>query len=275
MAKITPSYGITSNNIPYARFGRGEKTMQLWSGGPGNNIPKGMAFNRFSHGMTPLLDEYTITLLTRKSGLSQGYTTRDMSDDYAELIRFEFDGHVDLIIGVSYGGIIVGHFAADYPELFDRIVMFMAAHKIDPQGAQLDYRFAELLNQNKPRQAYALISQVIAPNRLVGMIYKGLMCLLAPSMLGADNTETFRRDVLIEAQAELEHDALDAIQRIQVPILIMGGEQDKYFPVEYFQETAAMIPNATLKTYPERGHDLFGDVQAARDILAWVSGELD
>ena len=274
MAKITPTYGITKNHIPYARFGRGGKTLLLWSGGPGNNIPRGMAFNLFSKGMTPLLDEYTITLLTRKSGLSEGYTTRDMSDDYAELIRAEFDGHVDLIIGVSYGGIIVQHFAADYPEMFNHIVMIMAAHKIEPQGAQIDYRFAELLSQNKPRQAYALISQVIAPNRLMEVVYKGLMYLLGPSMLGKDNTETFRRDVLIEAEAEMEHDALDAIQRIQVPVLIMGGEQDKYFPVEYFQETAAMIPQPTLKIYPGRGHDLFGDVQASRDILVWVAGQL-
>ena len=229
-----------------------------------------MGFSRFSHGLTPFLDKYTITLLSRKSGLSQDYTTRDMSEDYAELIHTEFDGHVNLIIGVSYGGIIVQHFAADHPDMFDHIVMLMAAHKIEPRGAQLDYRFAELLSQNKPRQAYALISQVIAPNRFVGMIYKALMYLLGPSMLGKDNSETFRRDVLIEAEAEMEHDALDAIQRIQVPVLIMGGEQDKYFPVEYFRKTAAMIPSATLKTYPERGHDLFGDVQAARDILDWV-----
>jgi len=164
MAKITPTYGITKNHIPYARFGRGGKTLLLWSGGPGNNIPRGMAFNLFSKGMTPLLDEYTITLLTRKSGLSEGYTTRDMSDDYAELIRAEFDGHVDLIIGVSYGGIIVQHFAADYPEMFNHIVMIMAAHKIEPQGAQIDYRFAELLSQNKPRQAYALLKSAVRCN---------------------------------------------------------------------------------------------------------------
>ena len=101
------------------------------------------------------------------------------------------------------------------------------------------------------------------------------MYVVGPSMLGKDNTETFRRDVLIEAQAELDHDALESIQRIQAPVLILGGDQDKYFPVEYFQETAAMIPGATLKIYADRGHDLFGDAQAARDILAWVDGQLD
>ena len=275
MAKITPTYGITGNNIPFARFGNGEKSLLLWSGGPGNIIPRGMGMNRFTQGLLPLMDEYTITLLTRKSGLSHGYTTRDMSEDYAELISSEFNGRVDMIIGVSYGGIIVQHFAADHPEMCEYIVIFMAAHKIDPQGAQLDYRFAEQLNQNKPRQAYALISQMIAPNRLMGVIYKGLMYLVAPSMLGDDNTETFRQDVLIEAQAEIDHDARDALQRIQVPVLVLGGEEDKYFPVEYFRETAEMIPNATLITYPGRGHELFGDPQSARDILKWVAGELD
>lgn len=273
MAKLTYTYGTTGNNIPFARFGDGERTLLLWSGGPGNLIPTGLGMNRYSQGLIPLLDEYTITLLTRKFGLSPGYTTRDMSEDYAELIETEFGGHVDLIIGASYGGIILQHFAADHPEMCDHFIMLMASHKIEPQGAQLDYRFAELLSQNKPRQAYALISQVIAPNWLLGVLYKGLMYLIAPTMMGDGNTETFRRDVMIEAQAELEHDALEAIQGIKAPVLVLGGEQDKYFPIEYFRETAALIPKATLITYPDRGHDLLGDTQVARDILAWVAGE--
>ncbi len=41
---------------------------------------------------------------------------------------------------------------------------------------------------------------------------------------------------------------------IDVPTLILGGEQDALFPREEQERLAAAIPGATLKKYPETGH---------------------
>jgi non-heme chloroperoxidase len=41
---------------------------------------------------------------------------------------------------------------------------------------------------------------------------------------------------------------------IDVPTLILGGEQDALFPREEQERLAAAIPGATLKMYPETGH---------------------
>lgn len=109
MAKIKPEYGIFKDSIPYACFGEGDKILLLLFGGPGNEVPKGFIFNTMVKGLNPFVEEYTIYVVTRKSGLHEGYTTKDMSNDYAEMIRDEFGGKVDLIIGISYGGIIAQH----------------------------------------------------------------------------------------------------------------------------------------------------------------------
>jgi hypothetical protein len=34
MVNKSPIYGITTNNIPFVRFGSGPKTLLVWSGGP-------------------------------------------------------------------------------------------------------------------------------------------------------------------------------------------------------------------------------------------------
>jgi pimeloyl-ACP methyl ester carboxylesterase len=62
-------------------------------------------------------------MLSRRSSLEEGYVTQHMSEDYADLIRDEFGGQVDLINGISYGGIIAEHFAADHPDLCQRVVL--------------------------------------------------------------------------------------------------------------------------------------------------------
>jgi len=67
-------------------------------------------------GYGSLKDDYTVYVVLRKPGLPHGYTLKDMADDYAAMIREEFGGPID-VIGVSTGGSIVQHFAADHPDL--------------------------------------------------------------------------------------------------------------------------------------------------------------
>lgn len=272
MTTIFPIYGTTKNDIPFVRFGSGPKTLLVWSGGPGNSISKGIGFNLMIKGLKPLADAYTITMLTRRSGLDEGYTTRRMSDDYADLIRDEYSGRVDLIIGISYGGIIAQHFAADHPDLCQRVVLLMAAHQVSENGLRLDLKFAELLSQNKPRQAYALIAEVLTTNRLGLAFLRPFLWLLGPTMIGKDNTPTFRRDVLIEAQAEVNHDPLQSLGRITIPVLLLCGDQDPYFPIGFYRETADLIQGSTLKVYPGKGHNLVNDEGVSEDILGWLDG---
>jgi pimeloyl-ACP methyl ester carboxylesterase len=49
-------------------------------------------------------------------------------------------------------------------------------------------------------------------------------------------------------------DYMVPLQDIDVPTLILWGEQDPLFPREEQERLAAAIPGAKLKTYPETGH---------------------
>jgi len=269
MPNPKPFYGITINNIPYARTGQGKKSLLLLTGGPGNSIPMGMGFDMMLGSLKRFLSEYTIYMVSRRSSLPEGYTTKDMSDDIAELIQMQFAGHVEVIIGMSYGGTIAQHFAADHADLCDHLTIAMATHKITEAGKILDTRYAELLSQGKSREAAALIVQVLYPPGPIRWIMRGVVWLLGGALLGIPSP-TFRQDVLVEIQAELNHNATESLKRIKIPILILIGGNDYYFEADSAKEMAAMIPGARLKIYPGRGHEIMGEKEFAQDVAKFI-----
>ena len=269
MASPALIHGTFSGGIPYLRFGSGPKTLLFLAGGPGNLVPSGLGASGFVRGMKGFTDEYTIWLVTRKSGLPEGYTTKDMSDDYAELVRDEFGGHVDLVVGVSYGGLIAQHFAADHGEMLDRLVIAMAAHVISDEAKSIDFRYAELISQHRDRDAMALRADA-AFTGLGRRVARGLLWLLGLPLLGKLE-DTFRRDVVIEAKAEVAHDALDALPRISVPVLIVGGTDDFAFPLPAVEEMARLIPRADLKVYRGGHTAAFMDKRFLPDVREFTS----
>jgi pimeloyl-ACP methyl ester carboxylesterase len=269
MSSNEMSHGTFKNGIPYLRFGSGAKTMLFLAGGPGNLVPKGLGASGFVRGMKPFAQEYTIYLVTRKSGLPEGYTTKNMSDDYAELIRAEFGGHVDMVLGASFGGMIAQHFAADHADLFDHLVIVMAAHKVTDEAKNIDIRYAELLSQHKDRAAMASRAGA-AFNGVVKYIATGLLWIFGKTLLGSVS-DTFRKDVVIEAKAEVAHESVESLKRINVPVLLVGGDTDFAFPVSYMNEMAALIKQSTLKIYKGGHTAAFMDKRFIQDVRAFAN----
>jgi pimeloyl-ACP methyl ester carboxylesterase len=263
-------YGIFRNTIPYAKQGTGKKVMLFFIGGPGNGIPRGLGFSIMMSGLTPLLKEYKIFAVSRKSGLADGYTLRMMSDDYAELIKQEFNGHVDLVVGISYGGVIAQYFAADHADLCDNLVIAMATHKINENGLKIDQTYAELASQGKDREAGVAITRALYPAGIIRGIMSALMWAVAPSFLGK-KSQTYSGDVIIEVKAEAIPTPVDLLSRIKTPVLMLNGENDLYFETGSAQEMARIIQNATSIVYPGKGHEISSEKRFGEDILEFVA----
>ncbi len=257
-------HGTFAGGIPYLRFGDGPKTMLFLAGGPGNLVPSGLGASGFVRGMRAFIGEYSIYLVTRKSGLPEGYTTRDMSEDYAALVRDEFGGYVDLVLGVSYGGLIAQHFAADHPDLFGHLVIVMAAHVISDEAKRIDTLYAELISRHKDREAMALRADA-AFIGIARILMAGILWLFGKALLGKVD-DTFRRDVVIEARAEVDHDALGALRRTTAPVLIVGGTDDFAFPLAALEEMHRLLPGSELRIYRGGHTAAFLDKRFVRDV---------
>ena len=126
----TASAGYTRNGLPYNRLGHGPRPLLVFQGLTFENKPQGgLAVWSWRF----LGNDYTVYVVLCKPGLPRDYTLREMAADYAAAVRDEFGAPVD-VVGVSTGGSIVQEFAADYPDLVGRLVIYSAAYMLSEAG---------------------------------------------------------------------------------------------------------------------------------------------
>ncbi len=268
MSKIKPSYSIFSNGIPYAKIGFGKKVMLILQGGLVNEIPKGSAFTMFAKPFYMFLHEYTVYFVTRKSRLPENYSTLDMANDYANLINEEFDSNVDVIIGISFGGYIVQHLAADYPEMSNYFVIVMASYKCSDKGVKFVLEYSRYMNEGKSGKAFSTISNVFIPNKVIRFFLKPFFYIFGIFMKPA--SETFKQDLAVEVKAEAKHDTKNRLKEITKPTLVICGDKDFFVPLNHLREMEKLIPNATVKIYEREGHNIVNNNRFTKDIAIFI-----
>ena len=247
MAKRRATAGYSANGVPYACFGNGTRNLVVFDGLDFRHKPPSGIMLRMSTGyLRGLTNDHRIYFVSRRPGLPRGYSLKDMSDDYAVMIKNELGGAAD-IIGVSTGGAIAQYFAIDHPDLVRRLVLVMTGCRQTEQGKELLRKVADLARKRKRRAAYALLSTAIIRKGIARHVFKWFMWLLGPLSIPGDPS-----DGIVEIEADDRYDLSDHLDRIKADTLVIGGEEDFFYAI---RETAGKIPNARLVLYPNLGHN--------------------
>jgi pimeloyl-ACP methyl ester carboxylesterase len=270
-ARPAPVTGIFSNGMAYTRLGTGSKSLLFIPGGPGNQAPGGLTARMLARRFRPFVESgYTVWSVARKRGMPKGHTMADIAADYAGMIADEFGGRVDLVVGISYGGMVGFYLAADHPDRFGHIAIVVAGHTVGERGKALDYEFARHLSEGRPGEAMATMLRELAPPWLGSKLAGPLGALVGRLAFGETHPE-FASDVLVEAEAEVACDARNVLPRVSVPVLLVCGDRDLYFPKAVYEETARLIPDCTLRMYAGKGHmGAVSDGRLAQDVLDFV-----
>ncbi len=262
--------GYTRNGLAYNRFGSGSRPLIVFQGLVFENKPTSERMARFFSGYSFLDTDYTIYVVGRKSGLPQGYSLADMANDYAEMIAEEFGHPVD-IIGVSTGGSIAQHFAANHPQWVQHLLLNSAAHTLGAAGKAVQLQIASLVQQRRWREASVALFGFLLPRAgiqgLINRLGLQLGSYFLPTLLNMRPDDP--SDLVITIEAEDQHYFKDRLSDITVPTLVIAGENDPFYSADLFRETAAGIPNARLILYPGKGHLISGE-QFQQDILAFL-----
>ena len=271
MKKSRGTAGYFRSGLPYNQFGNGTRHVVIFQGLEFENKPlTGLMLPLFADMYRFLEQEYTATIVTRKPGLPDGYTMRDMADDYAAMIREEFGGPVD-VIGVSTGGSIAQHFAADHPELVRKLIIHSSAHTLSDSARSGAMLIAKLASQRQWRAAYtAMVSPMILQRRNMQRIARQLIWLTAQmggKLFGKPKNPS---DLVITIEAEDKHNFKDRLGQITAPTLVVAGDKDPFYNEALFRETAEGIPNGRLILYKGMGHPAAGE-EFQRDVLAFLN----
>ena len=263
--KLKATTGHFENGLPYFRLGNDPRILVVFEGlGFENKPPSGLQLRWVAGDYKRMAKEYTVYSVGRKPDLPTGYSTRDMAEDYATMIKNELGGPVD-ILGLSTGGTIAQYFAIDHPNLVRRLVLASTGYSLSEEGRKLQMHSGDMACQGKWRKAYTTMLDGLYPQGgIKKRFFKLLMWLTATFSKPKDPS-----DFLVTVEAEDKHNVKDLLGEIKVPTLVIGGEDDYFYPI---RETAAGIPNAELILYEGFGHNAWLDNrrQFQEDILAFL-----
>lgn len=262
------SAGCFRSGIPYNKFGSGPRIIVCFQGLMFENKPlHGLAARVFGGMYDSLNKDYTVYIVTRKQGLPEGYTLSDMAGDYANMIKEEFGGPVD-VLGMSTGGSIAQIFAAEHPEFVRRLVIHSSAYTLKESSRDMQMRIAQLARQKKWRTAYAEImgaSSLKGAKRMLKPLY-WLISLAGGPVFGKPDDPS---DLIITIQAEDKFNFKDRLCEIKAPTLVLGGEKDPFYDTDMFIGTAAGIPGAKVILYKGVGHPASGK-SFKKDLKAFL-----
>jgi pimeloyl-ACP methyl ester carboxylesterase len=270
MNALNSPAGYTQNGMPYNRYGHGSRPFVVFQGLLPEHKPITGFISGFFSGIYKFLEEfYTVYIVNRKNGLPDGYTMKNMADDYAEFIKTELGGPID-VLGISTGGSIIQHFAADHPDLVRKLVIHSSAYTLTESANETQLRAGRFARQGNWRAVYATLFSDMLPSQGVLKYALKPVLWLGSTLMGTLAAPKGSVDMAVTVEAESHHNFIDRLGQITAPTLVVAGDQDPFYTEQLFRDTAAGIPNARLILYKGMGHPASGK-QFGQDVLAFLN----
>ena len=251
---------IGDTTMDYIRFGKGQRVLIMLPGlgdalqsVKGTALPMAFMYRLFAK-------DFTVYMFSRKSDLPIGYSTRDMARDQAEAMEQLGIEKAD-IFGVSMGGMIAQHLAADYPPKVNKLVLTVTSAGPNPV---LQESIDEWVSCAKRGDHAAFMDSNL--RRIYSDGYYRKNKWLAPIVGRLTKPKSYDR-FFVQADACLSHNAYERLQEIKAPTLVVGGEQDKALGGEASREIAVAIPDAELHMYAQWGHGLYEEAKDFNQLV--------
>lgn len=245
--------GTFANSMEYVTFGSGPRTLLFLQGGPGSSPPQGLSLRMTARWFRPYVDAgFAVWIVTRRRGMPQGHTVADMADDYAALIDAEFGGVVDLVVGESYGGMIAQFLAGRHPGCCRFLVLVVSAAQLSDWCKDVDRRARDAVARGDRTAAGRIFAEYLAPGPRLGWLRRlfgpAVVSRMLPPHPAAES------DALVELDAEFAFDARPVLAQIAVPVLIVSGDRDRFFPKSIVEQTARSIRRCDVVWHHGKGH---------------------
>jgi len=251
---------IKDDTMYYIRFGKGKQTLVMLPGlgdglttVKGTALPMALMYRTFSK-------DYTVYMFSRRNNLQKDSDTRTMARDLHEALNVLEIEKINLL-GVSMGGMIAQHFAADAPDRVEKLVLAATCARPNPILAEAVQEWIELA---KSGNHTALMDSNV--RRIYSDAYYRNNKRMIPVMGKLTKPASYER-FFIQAEACLHHDASERLEDITAHTLVIGGEQDNALGADASREIAAAIPNAALKMYPQWGHGLYEEAKDFNQVV--------
>ncbi len=182
-----------------------------------------------------------------------GWTLDTIADDLALMIQELFHRPVTFI-GQSQGGMTGIRLAARFPQLISKMVLMGTSAREEPEHrmAEWQHRCDILLSgtQQQRRQLFAGLQQALNSPRWLEQ---------SPQQAGEEQQLMLQQDpqamaLAVSAAVFTRGDIRSLLTDINVPVLVICGEDDKATPPELSMEIADALASGEWVLLPETGH---------------------
>ena len=251
---------IGDGTLEYIRFGTGAKALILLPGlgdglrtVKGTALPMALLYRMFGRA-------YTVYAFSRRNDPPRGHDTRAMARD----VKAAMDSlgiSKAAVFGVSMGGMIAQHLAADYPEAVEKLVLTVTCARPNPI---LRESVGEWIACAESGDHAAFLDSNL--RRIYSPGYYRKNKWLIPVIGVLTRPKSYERFFIL-AEACLTHNAFERLSAIACPTLVVGGEKDLALGGEASRELAGAIPGAQLYLYEQWGHGLYEEAGDFNDVV--------
>lgn len=262
--------GRSAGGLDHASWGDGPRTLLYLGGGPGGTVPSGHLARGAERWFEPFVAAgHTVWYVSRRRGMPPGHTVEDMADDVAAFVDEELGGRVDLVVGVSFGGMLALALAARHGPKIGAVAVIAAAAVVSDWGKDVDRRLASALDAGERWRAGRTFTEYALRGRRWGWL-RWALGVPAGRMLTSSGQYP-ATDVVVEAESELVFDARPLLPSVRVPVVVLCGDEDPFFPPDVVAETVRLVPGCAFVGYPGRGHLWVASARRVPlDVVAWL-----
>ena len=228
----------------YITFGKGTKPLIMIQGLNTRGI-KGAA-DSLAYMYRIFAKEYKVYLFDRRENVSEGLTVRELAADIATAMDALGLSNAD-VFGVSQGGMIAQYLAIDRPDLVHKMVLAVTLSKNNETVETVVNDWIRMTEQGDMKRLVEDMALKLYSEAYV-KIYRPFLPLLTLLQKPKD----VKRFIIL-AKACLTCSTYAELEKIQCPVLVLGGGKDQVVTGEASVELAEKL-GSKLHIYEELGH---------------------
>lgn len=231
-------------SFDYIQFGTGKKTLLMIQGLNTNGI-KGAALS-LAYIYRMFAKEYTVYLFDRREEVYEGITIKDMAKDIAAAMDELGLKNAD-VFGVSQGGMIAQYLAMERPDLVHKLVLAVTASRNNDTIENVVQNWIVLTEQGDFKTLVRDMAE-----KMYSEEYVKRYQLFMPLLTVVQKPKDIKR-FLILAKSCLTCNTYDSLEKIQCPVFVIGGKEDKVVTGEASEEIARKL-GCEIYMYEKLGH---------------------
>ncbi len=237
--------------MDYITFGTGKKFLVIIQGLStkginGFSIPLSIMYRIF-------VKEYKVYVFDRRKVLGEEITVRELASDIGIAMDALGIANAD-VFGVSQGGMIAQYLAIDRPDLVHKLVLAVTLSRNNETVKSVVANWIELTEKAD--------FKVLVEDMAVKMYsddYLKRYKLFMPLLTVFQKPKDVKRFILL-AKACLTCNTYEELEKIQCPVLVMGGKEDKIVTGEASMEMAEKL-GCSIYMYEKMGHAIYEEAK--------------